>query len=120
MHELGIAVNIIKIVEGELASRGIDSQVDRVTVRIGKLHAVIPASLEFHFGVVCRESAKLKRAKLHVEEVPVVVRCGACDIEVKIEEPIFACERCGGAVSVVSGEEMIVSSISTGGGEDGD
>ena len=120
MHELGIAVNIIKIVECELATRGIEAPVERVTVRIGKLHAIIPASLSFHFGVICRDSSRLKSAVLEVEEVPVVVRCDECKTEVAIDVPIFACARCGKPVRVVSGEEMIVSSIYTEGEGDGD
>ena len=111
MHELGIAINIIRIVEGEMASRGIDSPVERVSVRIGKMRAVIPASLKFHFDVAKRDNEKLKHASLDIEDIRVKASCSGCNREFEISEPFFACEECGGAVRIVEGEEMIVESI---------
>ena len=111
MHELGIAINIVRIVERELAGRGITAPVERVGVRVGKLHAVIPDSLAFHFGVARRDSPQLAGAELSIEQVPVIARCDRCNIEEPLAAPIFACERCGNPVRLIEGEEMVVTSI---------
>ncbi len=113
MHELGIAINIISIVERELSARKIGEPVKRVDVRIGKMHAILPASLTFHFDVVKRERPLLADARLKIEDVPVKVRCPSCGREKALSEPIFACEGCGGAVEIIEGEEMQIVSITT-------
>lgn len=111
MHELGIAINIIRIVDKELAERGITAPVERIGVRVGKLHAIIPASLDFHFSVVRRDYPQLENAALAIEEIPVVARCDTCNTQEPLTTPIFACERCGNPVQVIEGEEMVVTSI---------
>ncbi|HPM41592.1 MAG TPA: hydrogenase maturation nickel metallochaperone HypA [bacterium] len=113
MHELGIAINIISIVEKELSARKIGEPVRRVDVRIGKMHAILPASLTFHFDVAKRGRPLLAGAKLGIEDVPVKVRCPSCRREAALSEPIFACAGCGGAVEIVEGEEMQIVSITT-------
>jgi hydrogenase nickel incorporation protein HypA/HybF len=65
MHELGIAQEIMKIVEGELA-RQPDARIRTVGLRIGEFSGVDTDSLSFCFECLKRETA-LEPAELRIE-----------------------------------------------------
>jgi hydrogenase nickel incorporation protein HypA/HybF len=107
MHELSIATAIVQIAERHAAGR----RVTRVEVRVGHLRQVVPSALEFAFELITQGTA-LDGAELALEEVPVVVRCGACAAHTDQEAFPFACGACGGwDVEVVQGEELLVDAI---------
>lgn len=110
MHEMGIALHIVEIASSALPPDE-DLQIEAVNIKVGKLTAVIPQSLRFCFNVVTSDTA-LAGARLQIEEVSVVVHCDECDLETTIEEPPFVCGTCGnGAIDIVAGRELIVTSI---------
>ena len=114
MHEMAIAQNICKICEEEWKKHKISQTVSEVVFRAGKLNAVIPDILRFNFDVIKKDYASLKEAELVVEEIPIQVRCKVCGKTSEIEEPLFLCMECGGAVSVETGQEMFVENIRIG------
>ncbi|RKZ21291.1 hypothetical protein DRQ16_03815 [bacterium] len=115
MHEGSIARGIIEVVEREAQEL---TEVLKVRVRIGKLHAVVPDALTFFFDVM--KQGKLKNAVLEIEEVPVKGKCNRCGKEFEINEPLFLCPLCGsGDVEIKQGQEMHVVCIE-GRKEDGD
>lgn len=82
-----------------------------VSVRIGHLRQVVPDSLLFYFGIVSRDTV-CEGAKLEIEVVPAVLSCDDCNTEWTAEAAAFRCPSCtGGAITVVSGEELEVESI---------
>lgn len=107
MHELALSSAIVNTAVKHAAGR----PVSVVSVRAGRLRQVVPDTLEFYWGIVARDTV-CEGARLEVEIVPAVLRCGACEQEWQIEVPAFVCERCGpAAVRVISGEEFEVESI---------
>lgn len=107
MHELSISSAIVEVAVRHAAGR----RVTLVAVRIGRLRQVVPASLEFCFGLVTRETV-CEGAALELDLVPARLACQDCEHEWEIDVPAFRCPRCGGAaVAVVSGEELEVESI---------
>ncbi|MFH1018738.1 MAG: hydrogenase maturation nickel metallochaperone HypA [Pseudomonadota bacterium] len=112
MHELAIAEDILRIVRTELAARKIEKAVSSVLFRAGKLNAVVPETLSFHFDVLKTDEPLLKTASLEVQEVPLQVRCLECGIEATLEEPILICLKCGSALSIESKQGMWVEKIS--------
>ena len=112
MHEASIAESILKVAESELAERKLSGMVDRVLVRIGRFHAVIPEMLSFHFDILKKERMPFKEAELAIEEVPLVVRCESCGRRSELEEPVFLCLACGKSVAIETGQEMFVERIS--------
>jgi hydrogenase nickel incorporation protein HypA/HybF len=114
MHELSICHGIM-----EVAGAALDAlappvpRVDRVTVRIGRLTAVVPDSLRYHFDLLV-PGTRLEGAELVIEEVPIRGRCADCGGRFEIDTLSFTCPRCGsGLVDLLSGRELEVVSLDT-------
>ncbi len=111
MHEMGIAMEIIKIAMASIPPDLKNGRVERVNLKVGKLTAIVPDSLRFCFDIVSKDTP-LCDATIHIEEIPIVVRCSHCNDEYPIDEAIFTCRTChSGAVSIVSGRELDIHSI---------
>jgi len=110
MHEMSIAQNIVEIVEEILQSQ-VDSSVLRVFVKIGKLVAVVPESLEFCYDAITAGTT-LEKSKLVIEEIPVRVRCKKCENLFQVQSFVFKCPTCYSIeLETISGRELTVSEI---------
>ena len=111
MHEMGIAMEIVEIAMASIPQDLKDGRVEKVNLKVGKLTAIVPESLRFCFDIVSKDTP-LCDATLHIEEIPIVVRCFDCNDEYAIDEAIFTCRTCrGGSVNIVSGRELDIHSI---------
>jgi hydrogenase nickel incorporation protein HypA/HybF len=111
MHEMGIAMQIIEIATASLPAGMENVKIEKVNLKIGKLAAVVPASLRFCFEIAARDTP-LREADLHIEEVPVVVKCNNCHTQHVIDKAVFRCQKCNsGSVDIISGRELDVESI---------
>jgi hydrogenase nickel incorporation protein HypA/HybF len=107
MHELSLSSAIVATVERHAGGR----PVEVVNLRIGRLRQVAPESLRFYFGFVARGTV-CERAQLRIEALPALLRCEPCGREFELEEPRFACRKCGStAVVVAGGDELEIESI---------
>ncbi len=107
MHELSIAQAIVDVATRHAGT----SRVVAVHVRVGHLRQVVPAALEFSFGL-CAHGTPVEDAALTLEEVPIVVTCQGCGDESEPGGFPLACGACGGlGVDVVQGEELQVESL---------
>ena len=106
MHELSICSAIAAIVEEHAGGR----PVERVRLDVGALRQVVPDTLRFSWEVTVVDSP-LAGSVLEVRELPAVILCEDCGAESTITQPVFRC-RCGSArTSVVSGDELLVTSL---------
>jgi hydrogenase nickel incorporation protein HypA/HybF len=114
MHELSICLGIMEAALAGLEGLGPPvPRVDRVTVRIGRLTAVVPDSLLYHFDLLT-PGTRLEGAALAVEEVPIRGRCADCAAGFQIDTLSFTCPHCGsGFVELLSGRELEVVSLDT-------
>jgi hydrogenase nickel incorporation protein HypA/HybF len=111
VHELGIAMQIIEIVESALPADVKNVRVERVNLKIGKLSSVVPDSLRFCFDIAIRDTP-LAGAELVIEEIPVKARCNVCHNEWAISETVFSCPKCDhGDIHILSGQELNIESI---------
>ena len=111
MHEMGIILEIIDIVQASLPAGTVNGDVRGIRLKVGKLSAVVPASLQFCFGVAAKE-AGLDKAELLIEEVPVQARCKDCANTWAIDTPAFICPACDSArIELLSGRELDIESI---------
>jgi len=111
MHEMGIALEIIKIAINSIPANLKNPRVERINLKVGKLAAVVPGSLEFCFEVASRDTP-LEGALLHIEEIPVTARCKRCGYFWTAIKPVFICEKCdSGSVDLLSGRELDIVSI---------
>lgn len=99
---------IAKVVRTHAAGR----RVEVVRVRVGALRQVVPDSLTFCWGLV-RDHEDMPGAELELELVAAAVQCHSCGQLSEVGSRwSVACPRCAGAdVSVVSGEEFLVTSV---------
>lgn len=111
MHEMGIALQIIEIATASLPAGNKDIQVQKVNLKIGKLAAVVPASLRFCFEVVTKDTP-FAGSTLDIKEIPVVVKCRNCHSEWTVSGPDFTCKTCrNGEVDILSGREIEIISL---------
>ena len=126
MHELSIAEELLEIIETRAAGAGI-GRVERITLKIGEYSGIMPEALEFAFEVA-GQGTVAEGARLEIVEVPVTVRCNACEAETVLEDFAFLCTECGSLdVTVLQGNELYLDSIEVDGdtadediGADGD
>jgi len=110
MHEMGIALQLIRVVQESLPP-GETLRVKSIRLRLGKLTAVVPASLRMCLEMAGKGTVA-EGAELEFEEVPVVLSCRDCRAETIVERPPFVCGTCGGAkVDITAGREMVVESL---------
>ena len=111
MHEMGIAMQIVEIAVASIPSDLKSAQVKRVNLRVGKLAAVVPESLQFCFQIAIQDTS-LRDADLNIEEIPLRIKCTDCNDEWTAHEPVFVCRKCqSGAIEMLSGRELDITSI---------
>jgi hydrogenase nickel incorporation protein HypA/HybF len=111
MHEMGIALQIIEIATESIPADAGDVRIEKINLKIGKLAAVVPDSLQFCFNVAIKDTA-LEGAVLAIKELPVTARCKECDFQWTLTGPAFTCENCsGGSLEILSGRELDIESI---------
>ena len=82
-----------------------------MTVSIGPMSGVVADSLRFGFEVAST-GTPAEDAELEIVEVPLVTRCSACGTESETDDvAVFRCPECAGTVTVVSGNEVLVTSV---------
>jgi hydrogenase nickel incorporation protein HypA/HybF len=108
VHELSLSSAVLDTVLRHADGR----KVNRVDLTVGALRQVVPASLEFYWGIVSRETV-CQDARLAMELVEARLACGTCaHREWTLDQPVFRCPGCGGSdVRVLAGEEFLVESI---------
>ena len=106
MHELGIAQEVVRIVEEQAAG----ARVTSVVLEIGRLAAVLPDAVRFCFDL-CVEGTVLEGARLVIVETPGLARCRDCGAEVPLERPFGRC-GCGGSnLEWLAGEELNIKNF---------
>lgn len=110
MHELGIAQNILEIVEQSIPN-GQSASVKRIRVRFGPLSGIVPESLEFCFSALVSETA-MKQAGLVMEKNPMVSLCKDCGHQFKVEDFSFSCPECESVnLDLISGNELEIVDV---------
>jgi hydrogenase nickel incorporation protein HypA/HybF len=111
MHEMGLATEIVRIVTESIPRDITDAKVERVNLKVGKLAAVVPQSLQFCFEIAAKDGPA-ESAELHIEEVGVSARCNDCSNRWDIDTPVFQCPACnGGSIEMLTGRELDIESI---------
>jgi hydrogenase nickel incorporation protein HypA/HybF len=111
MHEMGIATEIVRIAIESIPADLSDPRVERINLKVGKLAAVVPQSLNFCFEFAARQTP-VEGAELHIEVIPVSAVCNDCQHRWTIEAPVFRCPQCdSGSLEVLSGRELDIESI---------
>jgi hydrogenase nickel incorporation protein HypA/HybF len=109
MHELSITQTIIDTVIE--VTQG--APVQRITLEIGELSAILPDSIQFCFEA-CIPNTPLAGAKLAIQTVPGRGRCRACGHEMPLDMPYGICDQCDSlAIDIIAGEGLVILSMET-------
>ena len=111
MHEMGIALEVIRIAGESIPPELAGARIERINLKVGKLAAVVADSLLFCFQVASKDTPA-EGAELVIEEIPVQLRCRGCGRTWIAEEPVFVCQECKSTdVEMISGRELDIDTI---------
>jgi hydrogenase nickel incorporation protein HypA/HybF len=107
VHEIGLCEGVLHSVLKRAAGR----PVDRVRVRVGVRHRVVPESMTQGFSLVA-QGTEADGAELELVEVPARIACATCGHTGDTTDALATCPQCGGdRVDVTGGDELILESI---------
>lgn len=107
MHELSVALGIVKIAEKE-AAKAKASKVTEIALDIGVLAGVELDSLDFVWDSAVKGSV-LENAKRHVAVVKGLAKCADCNTEFELENIYDICPNCSSNFKgILKGKELRV------------
>jgi hydrogenase nickel incorporation protein HypA/HybF len=110
MHELGIAQNILEIVQ-QYVPKEQTAAVRSIRIRVGPLSGIVPDSLEFCFQAIVHET-EMQKASLTIDQLPAILNCNKCAYRFETKDLEFLCRSCGSSdLELVSGKELEVVDI---------
>ncbi len=105
MHELSLADEILRLVQGA-AARDHFRQVATLRLEAGALAGVEVSALRFALEAIAPGTC-LEGACIEIDEPPGLAWCARCAAEVTIDSRADPCPRCGGyPVQVSGGDEL--------------
>ena len=112
MHEFSIVSNLVKTLREELRKQPKGrARVREVRVVVGRLHAIVPESLELAYEALTRDTP-LAGSKLLLEFRPVIGMCRACGWTGGMEGPFYNCGACESTdVEITGGLELHLDSM---------
>ena len=119
MHELSICEALIRQVEAVARAEHATSVSD-IFVSVGPLSGIEHPLMQNAFPIAAAGSVASK-AELHLEAMPVKVRCSVCDRESEVPVNRLVCGHCGEwRTQLVSGDELILQRVVLGHCEEGE
>ena len=110
MHEMSIALGIVKIAEQEVIKREA-KYVSEIVLEIGELSGIELDSLDFIWPAAVKETV-LEQAKRVIDFKEGKAQCVDCDTKFDVHSLSDECPKCGSYFkSIVQGKEMRVLTL---------
>jgi hydrogenase nickel incorporation protein HypA/HybF len=110
VHELGIILEVVKVVE-QVAAENDVGKIESLTLEIGELSSVIPGYVEAVYPAAT-EGTILEGSVLKVEILPADARCGDCGEIFNALAHKAVCPACGGKdLQLLGGKEFHIKEI---------
>jgi hydrogenase nickel incorporation protein HypA/HybF len=110
MHELSIALGIVKIAEEEIAKSG-RKKIEAIELEIGTLAGIEFESLDFVWPMAVKDTV-LENAEKKIQIIQAQAKCVDCDTIYPIDNIYDACPKCGSFFkALLQGKELRVKSL---------
>lgn len=110
MHELSVAMGIVKIARNELQKARAE-KILRIELQIGKLAGIEFGALDFVWPMAVKDTV-LENAEREVHQVDGKALCLECDTEFPIEQVYDPCPVCQSYLkAIVQGKELRVQAL---------
>jgi hydrogenase nickel incorporation protein HypA/HybF len=110
VHEIGIAQEVLKILENKAASFG-PGAIKSVKLSVGALSGIVADSLQFALEVTSR-GTRAEGMRVNITVIPARGKCRSCAHEWDFKPGQMECPACGVAdISLSGGEELRVDSF---------
>lgn len=110
MHEMSIALSIVKIAETEARKAHVDS-FSVIDMEIGTLAGIEFESLEFVWEAAVKDTV-LENAEKRIKKIPARARCGDCEKIYSIAFIHDNCPNCGSFLKdIFQGKELRVKAL---------
>ncbi len=113
MHELSIALNILNILQQYAVENNIEN-ITEVTLKIGKMQAVVEESLEFMYDSAKTEFNAVKNSKLKINFIDIKAKCNECNKEFILDRINLICpNNSEHSLYITQGNELFIETIET-------
>ena len=110
MHELSIAMGIIRIAEME-TKKANKKSVELITLEIGSLAGVELESLEYVWSTAVKDTV-LENATLEIDFKQAKAKCLECEITFEMDKIFDSCPKCKSHFKdILQGKELRVKSL---------
>ncbi|SDW27518.1 hydrogenase nickel incorporation protein HypA/HybF [Lutibacter oricola] len=110
MHELSIAMDIVRITENE-TTKANANKVTKIELEVGVLSGVEVDSLEFVWSSAVKDSI-LEKANLKILKISGKGKCKDCNTEFEMENIFDVCPKCSSNFkSILQGKELRVKTL---------
>jgi len=110
MHELSIAMGIIKIAEKE-TKKANKTLVERIELEIGSMSGVELSSLEYVWETAVKNTV-LENAKLVIDYKEAKAKCLECETEFGLKKMYDSCPKCSSHFkNILQGKELRVKTL---------
>jgi hydrogenase nickel incorporation protein HypA/HybF len=110
MHELSIAMGIVKIAEKE-AKTAHAKVIESIELEIGTLSGIEIDSLKFAWPMAVNGTL-LEKAEMKINIVHGIAKCVDCDHEFKIKNLFDPCPKCNSFLKIIlQGKELRVKAL---------
>lgn len=110
MHEFAIVKRLLDIALETSRAHG-NAPIERVSVEIGALRHVVPATLEFAFRAASA-GTPAEGTELDLTLVPAEILCGRCESAFTPASAFWVCPSCGATGGrAIKGNELILKTV---------
>ncbi|MBU5486030.1 hydrogenase maturation nickel metallochaperone HypA [Clostridium sp. MSJ-11] len=110
MHELGVVIEVVKVVEN-FAARNNLTKIDTVVLQIGELSSMIPKYVENCYPAAV-DGTMLEGTKLKIEILPGNAMCKSCNKVYNLLQNRKECPYCKSKHwELLSGKEFLIKQI---------
>ena len=110
MHELSIALGIVKIAEEE-SKKAKAKSIKSIELEIGTMAGIEMDSLDFAWPVAVKDSV-LEHAQRKIDLIPAKAKCLECQSEYDLEHTFDACPSCKSYFKdIFQGKELRVKAL---------